>query len=414
MSQAQQGGPSASLLSASKKTITAANKALGGEEARTKEGIMSLSRDNDYAMYLYTCNRCRTCAVEPSPEHRSICPAYRRFGFFAYSGGGKGYVAQGILEGKVKPSLAAQEVAMQCLMCGACAAACPPGFDINNFIRDLRDHLVSAGFYANDAHRRFLQNLREKGNPWGKVLPIPDLPAFTGKQELLVWLGCEERRMPRLMPSVVKILAGAGLSWGVLPDEPCCGGPLLDLGDRGAFVTAAERVLAKLESAASARLLVLCPHCAAAMGADYVEVGDVPAELVTLPGLLAELLREDRLKLTGRPSQTVTYHDPCRLARWLSEVEAPREVLAAVPGLELREMERKGEWTWCCGAGGIMSAIVPDLSAFAARERTAEARATGAERMVTACSYCVRMLARAAGKRGQVTHLADLVAERLV
>ena len=374
---------------------------------------MSLSRDNDYAMYLYTCNRCRTCAVEPSPEHLPVCPSYRRFGFFAYSGGGKGYVAQGIIEGKVPPSREAQEVAMNCLMCGACVAACPPGFDINNFVRDLRDHLVAAGYFANDAHRRVLENLRTKGNPWGKA-PIPTgLPEFTGEQELLVWQGCQERRAPKLMPSVAKILAAAGVSWGVLADEPCCGGPLLDLGDRGAFATQAEKALAAVEGSGAARVLALCPHCAAAFGADYMEVGDLAAEALTLPGYLAELVGQERLKFSDGPEQTVTYHDPCRLARWLSEVDAPREVLAAVPGLTLAEMERNGEWTWCCGAGGLAASIVPDLADFTAGERIVEARQTGADRIVTACTYCTQMLAKKSGKKQKVVHLADLIAERL-
>ena len=117
---------------------------------------MPLDRDADYLSYLYTCNRCRSCAVDATPEMRPVCPSYAHFGYFAYSGGGKGYVAQGLLEGKTRPSAEAAEVAMNCLLCGACASMCPPGFDTLSFIRDLRDLLVRKGHTVNDKHRALL------------------------------------------------------------------------------------------------------------------------------------------------------------------------------------------------------------------------------------------------------------------
>jgi Fe-S oxidoreductase len=374
---------------------------------------MALSRDNDYAMYLYTCNRCRACAVEPSAEQAPLCPSYAHFGYFAYTGGGRGYVAQGILEGKVKPSEETAEVAMNCLMCGACAQACPPGFDINAFIRDLRDHLVLNNCFANPAHQRVIERLKKTGNPWGRAYPPADLPRFTGEQELLVWRGCKERLNNRLTAPVSKILESAGVSWGVLEDEPCCGAPHLDLGDKAGFEEQAAKTLEAIANSGAERMLILCPHCVAAMGADYIEVGDLEAEPLSLPMLLAELIDEDKLKLSGGPEVQVTFHDPCRLARWLEDVDSARAVLESIEGVELIEMDRSGEWTWCCGSGGWSSLITPELSRFAAKERVREAKATGAEVIVTACSYCEDMLSRTAGKRMAVTQLADLVAGRI-
>jgi Fe-S oxidoreductase len=372
---------------------------------------MPLSRENDYAMYLYTCNRCRSCAVEPSDEHKAVCPSYSLFGYFAYSGGGRGYVAQGIIEGKVKPSQEAAEVAMNCLMCGACMSACPPGFDINNFIRDLRDHLVSEGFYINDAHKRILDNVRVKGNPWGRKMPEAKLPAYKG-QDVLLWRGCRERLDDKLMGSVRAILDAAGVSWGVI-DEPCCGAPLFDLGDRSGFEKQAGKVIEAVNATGAGRMLILCPHCAAAMAVDYaMEVGDVEPEPLTLPALLAELIGDEKLPLSEGPGTMVTYHDPCRLARWLEDTDSAREVISAL-GLDLAEMERSEEWSWCCGSGGWASAITPELTNYAARERIKEARDTGAEAIVTACSYCTQTLGRKSGKKQRVVHLAEMVAEQI-
>ena len=127
---------------------------------------------------------------------------------------------------------------------------------------------------------------------------------------------------------------------------------------------------------------------------------------------------------------TVTYHDPCHLGRqgepyvpWDGEetkiygqavvydpprpryngaqgvYEAPRDVLAAIPGLELVEMERNREAAWCCGAGGACREAYPEFSAWAASERIEEAEATGAEAIVTACSRCELNFAEAVAAR---------------
>jgi len=109
---------------------------------------MVLSRDADYANYLYTCNRCRSCTTNRGQASVTVCPSYAHLGYFSYSGGGKGYVAQGILESKVKASPEVAEVAMHCLLCHACQTMCPPGFELITVVRQLRAWLVNRGVYG--------------------------------------------------------------------------------------------------------------------------------------------------------------------------------------------------------------------------------------------------------------------------
>jgi Fe-S oxidoreductase len=374
---------------------------------------MPLNHESDYLTYLYTCNRCRSCAVDASPELRPVCPAYARFGYFTYSGGGKGYVAQGILEGKAPPSVEAAEIAMNCLLCGACAAMCPPGFDTLSFIRDLRDLLAGQGLFINDKHRTLLENAR-RGEPWGQPsAALGSLPVWTGTEDVLVFLGCRERTRPSVISPLQQILAAARVSWGVLHEEPCCGAPLRDLGDVAAFGKRAEETIEILNRTGAERILVPCPHCAASLANDYLDVGDLEPEMVSLPRLLAELVGERRLKPAGSRPMKITFHDPCRLSRFLEETEESRKVVRAIPGAEIVEMDRSGKGTWCCGSGAWASHIVPELSSFTAGERRAEARASGAELLVTACSYCTDMLRKNARGKPAVVHLADLVAQRL-
>ena len=379
---------------------------------------MPLDRDNDYGNYLYTCNRCRSCVVEPSASQLVICPAYAKSGFFAASGGGKGYVAQGILEGKVQLASEVAELAMNCLLCGACARACPPGFDTNSFIRDLRDHLAIAGFYANPAHERLIKNLRAKGSPYARAFPPAEFPAFTGEEEFLVLRGCRERMKNELTPALAVVMSAAGAKWGALTDEPCCGAPQLDLGDRLGFADSAGKMAAALAESGASRAVALCPHCAEALnGYALLDDLELEVEIISLPALLSELTGEGRLQPVVESPLTVTYHDPCRLSRALEEWETPREILEAMPGIEIKEMARSGEWGWCCGAGGWAGEIAPELRDFTARERMKEARETKAQAVVTACSYCTGTLSKAGGRKSssgmQIIHLLSLLAGRL-
>lgn len=377
-----------------------------------------LSRDADYAFYLYTCNRCRGCTTDRTPEMRPVCAAYAKFGFFSYSGGGKGYVSQGILEGKVKPTEETLHVAMNCLTCGACNHMCPPGFETISFIRDLRDHLVSKGLYLNAKHRRIIENVIERGNPWGMVQSSAtkhhELPAVPEGAEIAIFMGCRERLKGGSLDSALKILDAAGVSYGIIPNEPCCGAPLLDLGKKSAFESIAEFNIERLNNLGVERLLTLCPHCASALTVDYANCGDLTPEVVTLPSLVNELLGEERIGFKDEELPlTATYHDPCHLGRFMDEYDQPRDALGMVPGLEIVEMDRSGKSALCCGAGGWMEGIVPELAAFAGKERIREAKSTGAEAIITACSYCTEYMRRMAGKSAQIINFADLIADRL-
>jgi Fe-S oxidoreductase len=88
----------------------------------------------------------------------------------------------------------------------------------------------------------------------------------------------------------------------------------------------------------------------------------------------------------------VTLHDSCYLTRYNGVVEAPRDILGSVPGLELREMERNGRNTFCCGAGGGRMWMEETRGTRINAERTRQALETGASTVVTECPFCMVMM----------------------
>jgi Fe-S oxidoreductase len=96
--------------------------------------------------------------------------------------------------------------------------------------------------------------------------------------------------------------------------------------------------------------------------------------------------------IAGRENATLTYHDACYLARYNDVMADPRAVLGAVPGVEIREMERHGRGTFCCGAGGGRMWMEENRGTRINTERTRQALETDAETIATACPFCLVMM----------------------
>ena len=381
---------------------------------------MVLSRDADYADYLYTCNRCRSCATKHDQDNIIVCPSFAHLGYFSYCGGGRGYTAQGILEGKVKASEEVVKLAMHCLLCHACQTNCPPGFELTSVIRDLREWLVSQGIYSSKPHRRMLDHLRNSGNPWGmdpsKRLSAKKLglKARASNAEALLFLGCHFGFGKSSLESEMKIIAAAHAKVLVMADEPCCGSPALELGDQPLFCKMAEKNIQRLNSLGVEKVITLCPHCTSALSNDYLEIGELEPEIVHFSEWLLELIDEGRLELKGQAGEMlVTFQDSCHLTRYLEQGDVARNLLSKIKGINLVEMERSRDAAFCCGGGSWANELMPELWRFTVRERLKEAVGTKASALITTCPYCENSFRKARPKRIEVISLAQLVRSQL-
>jgi heterodisulfide reductase subunit D len=110
------------------------------------------------------------------------------------------------------------------------------------------------------------------------------------------------------------------------------------------------------------------------------------------------LIDEGKIHFEGRATK-VTYHDPCDLGRGSGVYEAPREIIKAIPGVELVELEGNREECNCCGGGGDLEMIRPDLSAALAEAKIEEIKATGAGMVLSACQQCIRTILTTARRK---------------
>jgi Fe-S oxidoreductase/nitrate reductase gamma subunit len=316
-----------------------------------------------------------------------------------------------------------------CTTCNACVEACPAFIDILDTIVDLRRHLaLSEGALPSTAGTS-LQNMQRTGNPWGLAagdrlawaegLDVPRLEE--GKEvDYLYWVGCSasyDRRNQSIARSVVKILKAAGVEFAVMAEEKCNGDAARRLGEEYTYQTLATENVENLKRYRFRRVITGCPHCFNTIGNEYRQFG---GEFVVRhhSAVIAQLIREGRLRLTRPREELLTYHDSCYLGRFNGIFEAPRESLKAIPGLELVEMPRSRNKGLCCGGGGGHMWMEVRGERRINEIRVEEALATDARTVGTACPFCMAMVdlgrkVKGVEERLQVKDIAELVAEAL-
>lgn len=321
------------------------------------------------------------------------------------------------------------ETLWSCTTCMACIEACPVGIEHVPTIVELRRSLVDEGTME-PTLQSALQNISQQGNSfgksgrmrarWTKGLDVPVTDARKQPVEYLWFVGdfaSFDDRLQELSRSLARILTGAGVDFGILyEDERNAGNDVRRVGEEGLFEMLVEQNLAAFAKADFREIFTTDPHSFNTLRNEYPAYGlDRPVRHYT--ELLADLLESGAIDVHPLGAR-VTYHDPCYLARYNRQTDAPRRVLAAV-GCELVEMPRNRESTFCCGAGG--GRIWMDDSGLTERpseNRIREAAALDVERFVVACPKDFTMYTDAAKTTGhddrlRVVDVVQLVDEAL-
>lgn len=204
-----------------------------------------------------------------------------------------------------------------------------------------------------------------------------------------------------------KILRGIGIDYIMLRDfEVCCGSPAYSFGYDEDSKDIAKKNFETFKKHNVSRIITSCPTCYAVFTEDYPKlVGgwNIKAEHITQTVNNAIKRGHSFKKHEGL---RVTYHDPCHLGRRMGEYDAPREILKSI-GCEIIEMEKSKKNSLCCGGGGGVPSNFEELAKAEAEERIGEAKETGAEVLVTACSMCYAMLKER--KKMKVMELSQLL-----
>ena len=274
----------------------------------------------------------------------------------------------------------------RCLTCGSCEVRCPQGVRFTELVRGLRVELPRnpvphGGVFQNAARAGIGRTLAWLDDDL-RVAESGELALFVGCAPLFDALFADDLGVRTLdvTRAAIRLLNAAGIAPVLVEGELCCGHDLLWDGDEETFRALAIANAKAFEAKGVKHILTACAECARTWKVDYADA--VPNYRPKVEHI-AEWLARAELKFAS--SETVTFQDPCRLARHLGVVDAPRTVLSAT-GAQLVEMPKHGVDAQCCGTSGFVRC---DADSRALQERRLdEAASTGAERLLTACPKC--------------------------
>jgi Fe-S oxidoreductase len=434
-----------------------------------KGRIMALEKIEYDASHCQRCSTCKWSHLWEVKSHRFArnCPSVWYGKFDAYSAQGKNDIVTGLLKGELSWEESRDtllEIIYRCPVCSACDISCKRVMDLDiiGVLEALREEACEKGYGPLPAHKEFIQSImnydnvwkqpRTRRSNWAKKLDIKDLSKTGEKAEVLYYVGCTYAYKPGMetVPmNTARILKEAGVDFGILgAKEVCCGGIADNVGDRQSFNEIADKNLKMFEETGAKTIVTNCPGCFMTFSEKYakkqkIDTKDLPYEVKHSTQYIDEMIGEGKIRFNKNIDMKVTWHDPCHLGRrgepykhWEGKriqygltdppremnrgangvYEAPRNILKAIPGISLVEMERIKEYSWCCGSGGGAKSAYPDFAIATAKERIEEAEATGADTIVTACPWCEANLndgIDASGSMMKVGDILDLVMQAM-
>jgi len=287
-----------------------------------------------------------------------------------------------------------------CLTCGLCDRRCPAQVGYTALVQRLRQISFREGVQPECPHGGALQSLMRMMAAGGTRQDrlewlSDDLETQPEHGEVFYWTGCTmyydafftdfSVRTLGATRAAVRLMNRLGVTPVVSADERCCGHDLLWNGDRNNFELLAKHNVRLVADSGASLLVVSCAECLRTWKVDYGPFFEGrPPRIVHITEWLGERLGGLTFRRNG--ARRVTFQDPCRLGRHLGMYDPPRDLLAALPAVELVEMPRAKAAAMCC-AGGTWS----NCDRFAKQiqvERLREARATGAQVLLTACPKC--------------------------
>jgi len=322
------------------------------------------------------------------------------------------------------------DVLWSCTTCGACVEECPVDIEhVDHIVNMRRFQVLVESEFPTELGNTF-RNLEKAGNPWGANrvdrdawikevdFPITVIESVIPDDvEYLFWVGCAgayEERAKKTTKAVAELLYMSGVKFGVLgKKETCTGDPARRSGNEFLYQILSRENIETLQETFGTRavkkVVVTCPHCFTTIGRDYKQQG-FELQMVHHTQLLNQLVKEGKLKPIApdkADAKKLTYHDPCYLGRHNQIYEPPRELLESA-GVEVNEMPRNQERSFCCGAGGGRMWMEEKIGSRINLNRVDEAIATGAEEVAVACPFCRVMVSDGMVARDSSVEVLDV------
>ena len=329
----------------------------------------------------------------------------------AMAAGAEGAVIEDIYSPSLIGDVITEEEIWACTTCRNCEDQCPVMNEHVDKIIDLRRYLVMTEGKVNPDAQRAMTNIERQGNPWGlnrkekenwrEARPEIHIPTVkevskAGEEfDYLFWVGSMgsfDSRSQKIALAFAHLLNEAGVKFAILGNkEKNSGDTPRRLGNEFLFQELATSNISEFEKAGVTKIVTIDPHAYNIFKNEYSDFG-WNGEVLHHTEMLYDLVKEGRLKPQYAVEETITFHDSCYLGRYNDVYDPPREVLKAIPGVKLVEMNRNRESGMCCGAGGGLMWMEEHVGNRVNVARTEQALEVNPTVISSGCPYCLTML----------------------
>ena len=373
----------------------------------------------DVAWYAYGCSQCGYCVDE--------CDQFYGRGWESQSPRGKWYWLREYMEGREEWDQRMVDTILVCTTCELCNLRCSASLPIEPSWMKLRGLLVNEKKEMTFPTFEMMgASLQKEGNIWAayrrnRATWFPkDLEEKHGPlhhAKAAYFAGCTASYVENdIALASVRLLDAAGVDFTYRGEkENCCGIPMLAAGKWDVFEETFSKNLKVMKEAGVDTVVASCPACnmmwrqvypawAKKLGIEYSITARHYSEV------LAEKIREGRLSFPSKGKQKtvpVTWHDSCHIGRASGVYEPPREVIRAIPGFNLVEMQHNREAGHCCGS--VLTLVKdPPVAAEIGKTRLDEALEAGAEKLIALCPCCEFQFRVTADKKKIPIEVVDL------
>jgi fumarate reductase (CoM/CoB) subunit B len=358
------------------------------------------------------CSQCGKC--------RAICPTFDYKKIESYNERGRLMIYKAWNDGEIEADGSLIDRVYTCLLCRVCEETCPPKVKYMEIAEAARGKLVEEGIGPIPEQKQSVETILKTGNVFGQENKLDEGPLseYFGVEpkdaDYYFFVGCMfGRNYTTHSINAIKIIKKAGLKVGLDKDEKCCSGVAKLQGMNKDFDEWSRNNVKHIESLKPKKIFTQCPMCYAALKKEYPWTK--PIEIQHVSEVFADLIKEGKLKPSKPINGRVVFFDSCHLGRWSGVYDAPREVIKAIPGLELVEIERNKNLSRCCG--GPIRVPYVDFRNDASGKTLEEIEQVQADFLVTSCDTCLfnlQSVAQANFMEGiQIVDLSELLAYSL-